>query len=94
MGFEALCEDCHGVKHIIYVHDNSKRARLLEHFITVNRLSREQAEEYLLATRRWQKRINQKPWVINYGQYNWQVPSTATVQQRQSYARFNHPCYS
>lgn len=93
MGFEALCEDCHGVKHIIYVHDNPRRARLLEHFITVNSLTKEQAEEYLLATSRWQKRINRKPWVINYGQYNWQVPSTATVQQRQSYAGFNHPCY-
>jgi len=90
-GFNALCELCHGVKHLTFMHDDYLQAKLIEHFMTVNRLTREQAEECLSAAYCEQRRLNQKQWIISYGKYNWQVPSVATVEQRRSYALFNHP---
>ena len=91
LGFQALCRDCHDIKHILFVHGSQQRARFLQHFMTVNRVTREQAEEYLSAAYRKQRMFNQKQWVISYGKHNWQVPSVATIEQRRSYARFNHP---
>lgn len=90
-GFNALCELCHGVKHLTFVHDDYLQAKLIEHFMTVNNLTREQAEECLSVAYCEQRRLNQKQWIISYGKYNWQVPSVATVEQRRSYALFNHP---
>lgn len=82
------------MKHLIFVRDSQQQERLLEHFITVNRVTREQAEEYLSDVYQEQQRLNQVDWIINYGKYNWQVPSVATMQQRQMYANYNHPRYS
>jgi len=90
-GFKALCKRCHDVKHLIFVRDDLLREKLVEHFITVNCVTREQAEECLSAAYHRQQSLNQKQWIISYGKYNWQVPSVATVEQRLSYARFNHP---
>ena len=90
-GFKALCELCHGVKHLTFVHDDNLQAKLLDHFITVNRVTKEEAEEYLMAAYGKQRRLNQSEWVINYGEHNCHIPATATVEQRRSYARFNHP---
>jgi len=92
-GLQALCQLCHGVKHITFIHDEHLQAKLLEHFMVVNHVTREEAEEYLLAVRQEQRKLNQKHWIINYGKYNWQVPSAATIQQRRNYANFNHPQY-
>ncbi len=74
-GFQALCGDCHNVKHILFARDYWNRAKLLRHFITVNRLTSQQAEEYLKATHRLQQRLNQRDWIVNFGSYNWQMPS-------------------
>ncbi len=94
LGFKALCKQCHDVKHLIFVHDGHLREKLIEHFMTVNCVTRQQAEECLSAAYRRQRSLNQKQWIISYGKYNWQVPATATVEQRRSYAAFNHPQYA
>ena len=93
MGFKCLCEACHKMKHIFFVRDSQQRAILFQHFLTVNRMTREQGLEHLQEVYRQQQRLNQKEWTVNYGVYNCQIPSTANVQQRRSYARFNHPRY-
>lgn len=84
-GFRALCRDCHNVKHILFVHDHWKRAKLLQHFVTVNRLTCQQAEDYLKAAHRLQQMLNQKDWIVNFGDYNWRMPPLKSVRQRRAY---------
>jgi hypothetical protein len=55
----------------------------------VNRLTPLQVQEQLIAARKRQAALDQMPWVVNYGPYNWRVPATRTLWQRQAYARFN-----
>ena len=93
MGFEALCQDCHDVRHLFFVRSGRERARLFGHFLTVNRVTREQGIGHLAAVYRQQQKLNQREWIVNYGEYNWQVPATASVQQRRQYAAANHPRY-
>jgi hypothetical protein len=89
-GFQALCRDCHNVKHVLFARDTRKRAKLLQHFITVNRLTSQQAEDYLRAARRLQRSLNQRDWIVSFGNYNWRVPSLRSVQQRPAY--LGHAC--
>jgi 5-methylcytosine-specific restriction endonuclease McrA len=84
-GFQVLCQDCHATKHILFVHDRRQRAKLLQHFITVNRLSELEAGEYLRSARHRQRRLNQTGWIVNFGDYNWHMPPLKTVQQRRAY---------
>jgi len=91
LGFKALCKRCHDVKHLIFVCDDRLREKLIEHFMTVNRVTGEQAKEYLFTAYYRQRSLNQKQWIISYGKYNWQVPSVTTIEHRRSYTRFNHP---
>jgi hypothetical protein len=89
-GFQALCEDCHNVKHILFVRDDQERARLLEHFMAVNRLSRPEAAQCMVAARRRQHRLDQRNWIVNFGNYNWRMPSLTGVRQRQAYVACHH----
>ena len=92
-GFEALCRDCHDTKHLFFIRSNWRRAVLFRRFLTVNRVSREKGIQHLVDVYRQQQKLNRKQWVVNYGEYNWQIPATTSVQQRRSYADFNHPHY-
>jgi hypothetical protein len=90
-GFAALCKDCHGVKHILFNRDSARHRELMNHFITVNRISPQEAEAYLEATRQHQQRFNQQKWNINYGDYNCWMPPLANKQQRREFTRFIRP---
>jgi len=90
-GFQALCEDCHDTKHILFARDSRNRAKLLRHFITVNRLTSQQAEEYLKAAHRLQQRLNQSDWIVNFGDYNWRMPPLKSVRQRRAYLGYASP---
>ena len=94
MGFECLCHLCHKTKHYFFAHNNQERSILFQHFLNVNRVTKQQAVDHLMNINMRQQRLNQKEWTVNYGEYNWQVPATATVEQRRSYAAFNHPQYA
>ena len=85
----ALCQDCHDVKHIMFIHDNGEQTRLLKHFMTVNRLTKQEAEEYLISVRHCQQKLNQRDWVVIFGDYNWEMPPLKTVQQRKAYLSHN-----
>ena len=91
MGFECLCKDCHKTKHYFFTRALQQQAMLFKHFLTVNRVTRQQGIDHLMNVYRRQRRLNQRQWIVNYGEYNWQVPATATMAQRRSYAKFNHP---
>ena len=93
-GFKALCRDCHAVKHIFFVHEDNRRVQLHEHFRTVNRVSREQAQDYLYSAKYRQERFNHKRWIINYGPFNSQIPCLGSIQQRRTYVRLNRPTYA
>ena len=90
-GFEALCRDCHGVKHLTFTRDDRIRERLLKHFCAVNRVTRDQVEEHLRSAHQRQNHLNQRSWIINFGNYNWQMPPQATIQHRRKYAMLNRP---
>lgn len=94
MGFECLCEACHKTKHYFFARDSQERAILFQYFLTVNCVTRQQGIDHLMNVYRQQRRLNQREWIINYGEHNWQIPATATVEQRRSYAAFNHPQYT
>jgi len=86
-GFQALCSDCHAAKHLLFTHDSHLRARLVEHFMRVNHLTREQAQEYIHAARQRQQNLNQRQSTTNYGAYNWQMPPLAGLNQRQAFVK-------
>ena len=92
-GFSCLCKACHDVKHIFFVRDSWCRASLFRHFLTVNRVTREQGIKHLVDAYRQQQGLNQRDWIVNYGEYNWQIPATKSVRQRRDYARLNRPSY-
>ena len=79
-GFQALCQDCHDVKHILFNRKDARPAELLRHFITVNRLTSQEADEHMRAA-------CQRQWTINYGAYNWQMPPLAGLSQRQAFVK-------
>jgi glutaredoxin len=90
-GFAALCRDCHDVKHILFNRDTARQKELMRHFIAVNRISPEEAEQYLQAASQRQHRLDQKDWKVNYGDYNCWMPALTGKQQRQRHARFLRP---
>lgn len=91
-GFQALCQNCHNTKHILFIRDNCRRARLLQHFMTVNRLNEKEAEEYLTSIRHRQHMLNQRDWIVNFGSYNWQLPPLKSVQLRRAYLGYDRSC--
>ena len=91
IGFEGLCEACHKTKHYFFTGDSRARAALFQHLLTTNRVTRQQGIDHLMNVYRQQQRLNQREWIVDYGRYNWHIPATATVEQRRTYARFNHP---
>lgn len=73
VGMIALCPNCHGVKHFGYSRTQGKRKETLHHFMKVNQLSEEEAEEAIAKSfETWEKR-SKKEWKLdisllqNYG---------------------------
>lgn len=92
-GFAALCKNCHGVKHLVFCRDAARLRQLINHFVAVNHISQEEAEQYLQTATQQQQRLNQRHWTINYGNYNCYMPALASKQQRRDYAGFLRPQY-
>jgi hypothetical protein len=67
---------------------------LVEHFITINRISPEEAEQYLRVGSQRQQNLNQRQWTINYGAHNWQMPPLAGLNQRQAFVKCMGSRYS
>jgi len=84
-GFRALCPLCHDATHVTFVRDPGRRARLLEHFMAVNRLTRDQAQACLREAERQQRELDQRQWAISYGDYNLRMPALHGVAQRRQY---------
>ena len=94
MGFECLCQLCHKTKHYFFARDSQERAILFKRFLTINHVTEQQAMDYLTNINLQQQRLNQRDWVVNYGEHKWQIPATATVEERRSYANFNQPQFA
>lgn len=92
-GVQALCEKCHAVRHILFVRNTAERERLLAHYMTVNHLSREEAEGHLTEARSIQRQLNQRQWTISFGAYSYLVPPANDLEQRRAYDRFYRPRY-
>ena len=88
-----MSENCHNVRHLFFVCDIQHRARLFRHFLTVNHLNKEQGMQHLTDAYRQQQQFNQQKWIVNYGQYNFSVPSVPNVQHRPNYVKLNRPRY-
>jgi len=86
-----LCENCHNVRHLFFIWDIQHRARLFRHFLTVNRLNKEQGMQHLAYAFRQQQQFNRQKYIVNYGQYNFSVPSVPNVQHRCNYVKLNRP---
>jgi hypothetical protein len=86
-GFAALCDDCHAAKHLLFVHDAALRDRLLGHLTSLNQMTRADATAYLHAAARRQQWLNQRSWVIDYGEYNLQMPCLADTDQRRAFLK-------
>jgi len=86
-GLQALCSDCHGVKHITIARNPALSARLLGHFAAVNRIPRQEAESHLRAALQRQHQLNQRRWTIDYGSYNASVPCLRDAQHRIAFLR-------
>ena len=46
-GMIALCPDCHATKHFGLSEMQGKRAKVLKHFMKVNRVTKDEAEKYI-----------------------------------------------
>jgi hypothetical protein len=86
-GFSALCPDCHAVKHIHFVRETALRHRLLGHFAAVNQISRAEAIAFLHAAAKRRHQLNQRHWVVNYGEYNLLMPCLADINQRKAFLK-------
>jgi hypothetical protein len=49
--------------------------------------------QHLADAYRQQQEFNKRKWIVNYGQYNFSVPSVPNVQQRRDYVKLNRPRY-
>jgi hypothetical protein len=92
-GFQALCENCHGAKHLLFEFDPERCAWLIEHFVSVNGITRPEAEIHLRNAQRQQRFVDGRPWIVNFGEYNSIVPPLPDVQERRKYITLTRPQY-
>lgn len=93
MGFEALCDDCHGVKHILSTRNRATFDRLANHFMEVNRVGYQEFQSYLRDTRLRQRELNKREWHISFGNYSFRIPSLKNREQRKRYVELESPRY-
>src|SRR5271154_3109709 len=66
VGMIALCPDCHQVKHFGFARSRGKGELAMQHFISVNGLTKKQAELYLHnAMVQWFERSQKQPWTLD-----------------------------
>ena len=85
MGFQPLCRDCHGVKHILSVRNCHRFSQLAQHFMEVNQVGPDEFRAYLRDARRKQAELNRSEWRISFGDYSFKVPPLRTFEQRKKY---------
>lgn len=77
-GFQALCDNCHNIKHMGFVNvqinkgkwPESRREELAQHFMKVNQVPREEFDEHVTkAFEEWGQR-SQKEWKTDLGDFN------------------------
>ncbi|MEW6062900.1 MAG: HNH endonuclease [Nanoarchaeota archaeon] len=73
-GFTALCDDCHMIKHIGFAEIQVSKGllnmnKLIEHFIKINKVTKQIFEEcYEQAFKTWEER-SQKEWITDLGEW-------------------------
>ena len=73
-GFIALCVDCHQVKHLMRsrlmaAEKQLDFEKLIQHFMRLNRCSREAFEEYESSVFAQYQERSQFEWTVNFGEY-------------------------
>ena len=84
-GFQALCDLCHQVKHISFVHDSRLREELLKHFMAVNHSSWKEAMFHFKRAQQRQRLLDQRQWTISYGTWNSKMPALRDLKERRRY---------
>jgi len=76
-GFQALCDNCHNIKHMGFVNvqisegkwPESRREELAQHFMQVNNVTRDEFENHVTtAFEEWGQR-SQKEWTTDLGNF-------------------------
>ena len=93
MGFQALCDACHGVKHILSVRNRGTFDRLVQHFIEVNKGSFSDFASHLRLARLRQLQLNKREWRISFHKYAFRVPALRDREQRKRYVELEQPRY-
>jgi hypothetical protein len=94
MGFQALCDDCHGVRHMLSVRNRQEFDRLANHFMAVNRASPREFRDHLEQARQRRAELNQREWRIAFGDYAFRVPALKTIQERERYVALEQPRFA
>ena len=76
---------------ITFLRDPGRRESLIRHFMTVNRLTREQADAYHTQADRCQRQLDQIDWIVNFGNFSLRVPSLGNIDITRRYARASGP---
>jgi len=87
LGFEALCEDCHRVKHIFPVRNREDYAKSLRHLAEVNGFSPDELTRYIQAAFRQYVERSKKQWKVTFGSYAFLVASLRDKAQRVEFVR-------
>jgi len=93
MGFEALCDDCHGVKHMLSVRNRATFDRLARHFTEVNRVGYQEFQSHLRDARQKQVDLNKREWHVSFDKYAFRVPALRDREQRRRYVELERPRY-
>jgi transposase-like protein len=90
LGFEALCEDCHRVKHIFPIRKRAEYIRSLRHLVAVNGFSADELTRYMQAAFRQYVERSKTQWKVTFGSYAFLVPSLRDKAQRVQFVRKTH----
>jgi len=93
MGFQALCDDCHGVTHMLSLTNRQEFDRLTTHFMAVNKVSAREFRDHLEQARQRRMELNQREWRIAFGDYAFRVPALKTIEERKRYVAIEQPHY-
>jgi hypothetical protein len=95
MGFQSLCDDCHGVKHMLSVRSRGRFDRLVKHFMQVNKVSFAEFTSHLQRARLRKSQLERSrpEWHISFGRYSFRVPVLKGREQRRRYVELERPRY-
>ena len=75
MGFKALCDACHGVKHLLSIRGSAKFNTLANHFMAVNKVEPAVFRAHLRWAREHTKELNRREWKVMFNRYAFVVPA-------------------